>query len=209
MACAPPIGTTEMPSASRFRPRRSASASSARWSLIPSTSTTARTSTPSTPRIFAVRLPYDLLDEGSARAGVDVGGRRCGSRWAERTRPCDPGRCRRRASRNDGRGGVGQAGGVSLRPQRGAADVRYGPHRTAGDRGRGHLHAARAVGAGLLPEGRGHGSGGSGSASTLAQCSAPTRRSLPDRVTSPYLRARDKSGKLRRSSRDGVAAVSG
>src|SRR6266540_4434345 len=37
---APPIGTMEMPSASRFRPRRSASASSASWSLIPSTSTT-------------------------------------------------------------------------------------------------------------------------------------------------------------------------
>ena len=33
MDCAPPIGTTEIRSASRFRPRRSARASSARWSL--------------------------------------------------------------------------------------------------------------------------------------------------------------------------------
>ncbi len=46
MDCAPPICTTEMPSASRFRPRRSASALSAHWSLIPSTRTTARDSTP-------------------------------------------------------------------------------------------------------------------------------------------------------------------
>src|SRR6266498_2044924 len=42
MGCAPPIATTEMPSAWRFRPRRAASASSATWSLIPSTRTTAR-----------------------------------------------------------------------------------------------------------------------------------------------------------------------
>jgi hypothetical protein len=45
MFLAPPIGTTAMPSAARSRPRRSASASSATWSLIPSTSTTARGST--------------------------------------------------------------------------------------------------------------------------------------------------------------------
>src|SRR5215475_712821 len=44
MLLAPPIGTTEMRSASRFRPRRSASASSATWSLTPSTSTTVRRS---------------------------------------------------------------------------------------------------------------------------------------------------------------------
>src|SRR5438477_3962060 len=43
MACAPPIGITDTPSASRLRPRRSASVSSATLSLAPSTSTTART----------------------------------------------------------------------------------------------------------------------------------------------------------------------
>jgi hypothetical protein len=37
---APPIGTMATPSASRARPRRSANASSASWSLTPSTSTT-------------------------------------------------------------------------------------------------------------------------------------------------------------------------
>src|SRR5438128_10830931 len=42
MFVAPPMGTMEMPSASRFRLRRAASASSASWSLIPSTSTTVR-----------------------------------------------------------------------------------------------------------------------------------------------------------------------
>ncbi len=41
----PPIGTTVTPSASRSRPRRAASASTASWSLRPSTSTTARDST--------------------------------------------------------------------------------------------------------------------------------------------------------------------
>jgi hypothetical protein len=43
---APPIGRIEMSSALRLRPRRSASASSATWSLSPSTSTTARESAP-------------------------------------------------------------------------------------------------------------------------------------------------------------------
>src|ERR687898_1714058 len=51
IACAPPIGTTSTPSASRSPPRRSASASSAHWSLIPSTSTTARGSAISHKRI--------------------------------------------------------------------------------------------------------------------------------------------------------------
>ena len=46
MFVAPPIGRIEMSSALRFRPRRSASASSATWSLTPSTSTTARESAP-------------------------------------------------------------------------------------------------------------------------------------------------------------------
>ena len=46
MFVAPPIGRMEMPSAPRFRPWRSASASSATWSLTPSTSTTARGSAP-------------------------------------------------------------------------------------------------------------------------------------------------------------------
>ena len=54
MDCAPPIGTTAMPSASRFLPRRRASASSARWSLVPSTSTTARVL--STFPIFTARM---------------------------------------------------------------------------------------------------------------------------------------------------------
>ena len=43
MLVAPPIGTIATPSAASARPRRSASASSAAWSLVPSTSTTART----------------------------------------------------------------------------------------------------------------------------------------------------------------------
>jgi hypothetical protein len=42
MFVAPPIGRIEISSALRLRPRRSASASSATWSLTPSTSTTAR-----------------------------------------------------------------------------------------------------------------------------------------------------------------------
>ena len=42
MFLAPPIGTTAMPSAARSRPRRAAIASTATWSLLPSTSTTAR-----------------------------------------------------------------------------------------------------------------------------------------------------------------------
>ena len=46
MFLAPPIGTMEMPSASRSRPRRWAIASSAAWSLVPSTSTTLRGTTP-------------------------------------------------------------------------------------------------------------------------------------------------------------------
>ena len=46
MFLAPPIGTTAMPSAASSRPRRAASASSATWSLLPSTSTTVRGSTP-------------------------------------------------------------------------------------------------------------------------------------------------------------------
>ena len=46
MFVAPPIGRIEMSSALRFRPRRSASASSATWSLTPSTSTTARGAAP-------------------------------------------------------------------------------------------------------------------------------------------------------------------
>ena len=46
MFVAPPIGRIEISSALRFRPRRSASASSATWSLTPSTSTTARESAP-------------------------------------------------------------------------------------------------------------------------------------------------------------------
>ena len=46
MFVAPPIGRIQMSSALRFRPRRSASASSATWSLTPSTSTTARESAP-------------------------------------------------------------------------------------------------------------------------------------------------------------------
>src|SRR5919204_4302945 len=42
IAWAPPIGTTATPSAARSRLRRLASVSSATWSLVPSTSTTAR-----------------------------------------------------------------------------------------------------------------------------------------------------------------------
>jgi hypothetical protein len=44
IACAPPIGTIEVPSPPRSRPRRAARVSSAIWSLIPSTSTIARES---------------------------------------------------------------------------------------------------------------------------------------------------------------------
>jgi hypothetical protein len=43
MFVAPPMATMVTPSASLSRPRRAASASSARWSLTPSTNTTART----------------------------------------------------------------------------------------------------------------------------------------------------------------------
>src|SRR5215471_3912205 len=57
MLVAPPIGTMEMRSLSRFRPRRLASASSARWSLTPSTSRTVRRSD-STARHGTGRPPY-------------------------------------------------------------------------------------------------------------------------------------------------------
>src|SRR5919109_3693063 len=78
--CAPPIGTTAIPSAWRFRPWRAASASSASRSLIPSTSTTARRSaagtrgsvcSSSTSRIFTARMHVDV---NGTRLWFDVDG---------------------------------------------------------------------------------------------------------------------------------------
>ena len=70
MDCAPPIGTMEMPSASRSRPRRSASASMARWSLMPSTSTTAREAVADLLNLTLVHGVYvrSPLDESAAEA---------------------------------------------------------------------------------------------------------------------------------------------
>src|SRR4029079_3610309 len=65
IACAPPIGNTETRSARRSRPRRSASASTARWSLSPSTSTTARgRSPPAKARLAATRAATSGRDRG-------------------------------------------------------------------------------------------------------------------------------------------------
>src|SRR5215211_2444234 len=71
MACAPPIGTIEMASASRSRPRRSASVSIAHWSLLPSTSTTARGCFVSTSRIFTVVMH---VETNGMRLWFDVDG---------------------------------------------------------------------------------------------------------------------------------------
>src|SRR6266516_2253264 len=77
IACEPPIGTTAIPSASRFRLRRLASAVSARWSLMPSTSTTARGSDGSvTELIFArprvARRSVGLCHEARGYRSLDA-----------------------------------------------------------------------------------------------------------------------------------------
>ena len=53
---------------------------------------------------------YDFLDEAGAPSRVHIVGRRRGSRWAQYAGACNPGRCWRRASRNERRVGVGCVG---------------------------------------------------------------------------------------------------
>src|SRR5690349_11009372 len=72
--CAPPIGTTETPSAARCRPRRSASASSATWSLIPSTRTTATASTREFSSTIASSQPARVANGGERGTRFPVPG---------------------------------------------------------------------------------------------------------------------------------------
>ena len=76
MACAPPIGTTATRSSGRLRPRRRASASTARWSLTPSTRTTVETSdgavTSGPVRAHALNGDAGVLEQ-AAVCGVRVG----------------------------------------------------------------------------------------------------------------------------------------
>ena len=80
MACAPPIGTTEIRSARRSRPRRSARASNAHRSLSPSTNTTARGTPPSATARLAATSAASAASESdrgfssTSRILADAGG---------------------------------------------------------------------------------------------------------------------------------------
>jgi hypothetical protein len=101
--------------------------------------------------------PTICLHEARTRTRVGVGGRRRGSSWARYACARNPGWCRRRASRNEHRGGVGRVGRPTEAQLRGTADLRYRTYRTAGDRRARDLHATRSVRCRLLSEGRRHG----------------------------------------------------
>ena len=128
----------------------------ARGARAPTSASRARAGSSGRRTSVARDASFVSANEGGARARVDVGGRRRGSRRAQCARACDPGRGRRGAP-GMSVAAVSAEWGVPLRPN---YEVRP-TCGTAASSGRGSrggdLHAARAVRRRLLPERRRHG----------------------------------------------------
>src|SRR4029450_4945850 len=104
-----PMGTMATPSAARSRPRRAASVWRATWSLVPSTSTTVRPSTPAPSVTEVAAAGVEHGDAGRGRGRGDLGVADAAAGLGD---GAEGGRGRGRGAVGEGEEGVAAGGGA-------------------------------------------------------------------------------------------------